>query len=36
MYLLNGNGQTAQINAANTAALAGATKLVNGSDNALI
>jgi hypothetical protein len=36
IYLLNGTGQTAQFNAANTAALAGATKLVNGSDNALI
>jgi hypothetical protein len=36
IYLLNGNGQTAQFNAANQAALAGATKLVNGSDNALI
>ncbi|MGH3068740.1 MAG: hypothetical protein ACRDMI_09140 [Streptosporangiaceae bacterium] len=36
IYLLNGTGQTAQLNAANTAALVGATKLVNGSDNALI
>jgi hypothetical protein len=36
IYLLNANGQTAQNNAANVAALAGATKLVNGSDNALI
>ena len=36
IYLVNGNGQTAQFNAANTAALAGATKAVNGSDNALI
>jgi hypothetical protein len=36
IYLLNGTGQTAQFNTANTAALAGATKLVNGSDNALI
>ena len=36
IYLLNGNGQTAQNNAANTAALPNATKLVNGSDNALL
>ena len=36
IYLLNGNGQTAQMNAANLAAMANATKLVNGSDNALI
>jgi hypothetical protein len=36
IYLLNGNGQTAQFNAANTAAIPNATKLVNGSDNALI
>jgi hypothetical protein len=36
IYLLNGNGQTAQDNAANTAALPNATKLVNGSDNALL
>jgi hypothetical protein len=35
-YLLNGNGQTAQSNAANAAALAGATVLSNGSDNALL
>jgi hypothetical protein len=35
-YLLNGNGQTAQDNAANTAALGGAQVLVNGSDNALL
>jgi hypothetical protein len=35
-YLANGNGQTAQDNAANTAALAGATTLFNGSDNGLI
>jgi hypothetical protein len=35
-YLLNANGQTAQFNAANVAALAGAQTLVNGSDNALI
>jgi hypothetical protein len=36
IYLLTANGQTAQMNAANTTALAGATKLVNGSDNALL
>ena len=36
IYLLNGNGQTAQLNAANLAAIPNATKLVNGSDNALI
>ena len=35
-YLATGNGQTAQDNAANAAALAGATPLFNGSDNALI
>jgi hypothetical protein len=35
-YLLTANGQTAQSNAANQAALAGATSLSNGSDNALI
>jgi hypothetical protein len=35
-YLLNGNGQTAQLNAANTAAMAGATQLNNGSDNKLL
>jgi hypothetical protein len=35
-YLANANGQTAQDNAANAAALAGATPLFNGSDNALI
>jgi hypothetical protein len=35
-YLVNGNGQTAQDNAANTAALAGATVITNGSDNALL
>jgi hypothetical protein len=35
-YLLNGNGQTAQDNAVNTAALAGATTINNGSDNALL
>ena len=36
IYLVTATGQTAQLNAANTAALAGATKAVNGSDNALI
>ena len=36
IYLVTATGQTAQFNAANTAALAGATKAVNGSDNALI
>ncbi len=36
IYLLNGNGQTAQNNAANTAAIPNATQLVNGSDNALL
>jgi hypothetical protein len=35
-YLLNGNGQTAQDNAANMGTMAGAQTLVNGSDNALI
>ena len=35
-YLLTGNGQTAQFNAANTAALAGAQKINNGSDNILL
>ena len=35
-YLLNGKGQTAQDNPANTAALAGATTINNGSDNALL
>ena len=35
-YLLNANGQTAQNNAANAAALAGATTINNGSDNALL
>jgi len=35
-YLATANGQTAQDNAANAAALAGATPLFNGSDNALI
>lgn len=35
-YLINGNGQTAQATAANVAALAGATPLVNGSDNKLL
>jgi len=36
IYLLNANGQTAQNDAANVAALPTATKLVNGSDNALL
>ncbi|HMH94219.1 MAG TPA: hypothetical protein VK586_24450 [Streptosporangiaceae bacterium] len=36
IYLLTASGQTAQLNAANTTALPGATKLVNGSDNALL
>jgi hypothetical protein len=35
-YLINANGQTAQNNPANEAAIAGATTLVNGSDDALI
>ncbi len=35
-YLLTANGQTAQSNAANTAALAGATPINNGSDNLLL
>jgi hypothetical protein len=35
-YLLTGNGQTAQATPANQAALAGATPLSNGSDNALL
>jgi len=35
-YLLTGNGQTAQDNAINTAALAGAMTINNGSDNALL
>jgi hypothetical protein len=35
-YLINGNGQTAQNTAANAAALAGATRLANGSDNKLL
>ena len=35
-YLVTGNGQTAQSNAANAAALAGATLASNGSDNALL
>ena len=35
-YLINANGQTAQDNAANTAALAGANVINNGSDNALL
>jgi hypothetical protein len=35
-YLLNANGQTAQATAANVTALAGATALTNGSDDALL
>jgi hypothetical protein len=35
-YLINGNGQTAQNTAANAAAVAGATTLVNGSDDKLL
>ena len=35
-YLINGNGQTAQNSAANAAAIAGATTLVNGSDDKLL
>ncbi len=35
-YLLTGNGQTAQFNAANKAALAGAEPINNGSDNILL
>jgi hypothetical protein len=35
-YLLTASGQTAQDTAANSASLAGATPLVNGSDNALL
>jgi hypothetical protein len=35
-YLINGNGQTAQNTAANAAAIAGATPLVNGSDDKLL
>jgi hypothetical protein len=35
-YLLNGNGQTAQDNAANEANVAGAQKINNGSDNLLL
>ena len=35
-YLLTATGETAQDNAANAAALAGATPIVNGSDNALL
>jgi hypothetical protein len=35
-YLLTGNGQTAQDNAANTAAMGNATVINNGSDNALL
>ena len=35
-YLINGNGQTAQATAANMTAVAGATPLVNGSDDKLL
>ncbi len=35
-YLINGNGQTAQNTAANATAIAGATTLVNGSDDKLL
>jgi len=35
-YLINGNGQTAQNTTANAAAIAGATTLVNGSDDKLL
>ena len=35
-YLINGNGQTAQNTATNAAAIAGATTLVNGSDDKLL
>ncbi len=35
-YLINGNGQTAQNTTANAAAIAGATVLVNGSDDKLL
>jgi hypothetical protein len=35
-YLLNGNGQTAQDNAANEASVAGSQKINNGSDNLLL
>ena len=35
-YLINGNGQTAQNTAANVTAIAGATTLVNGSDDKLL
>ena len=35
-YLINGTGQTAQATAANVAGMAGATPLVNGSDNKLL
>src|SRR5215471_4802547 len=35
-YLINANGQTAQATAANKAAMAGATVLTNGSDDALL
>lgn len=36
MYLVNANGQTAQMSQTNQANLAGATKLFNGSDNGLL
>ena len=36
VYLLNGNGQTAQATAANVTAMGGATKITNGSDDALL
>jgi hypothetical protein len=36
LYLLTGQGQTAQLNAANTAALPGAARVGNGSDNLLL
>lgn len=36
IYLLNGTGQTAQMNAANVAALPNAAKIANGSDNILL
>ena len=36
LYLLNANGQTAQLNAANTAVMPNAAKIGNGSDNLLL
>jgi hypothetical protein len=36
VYLLNGNGQTAQATAANVTAMGSATKITNGSDDALL